>query len=316
MRYYQILIKEINGKIIQRFSSRKADNTPDPGALDIELDIPVYSFEKVTSGAVVRIYGIGLDQVSQSMNFNDKIIEVYAGMDKGLSLANPRQAGIIARGKIFQSIGTWQGINQFIDFYFRTDTGSQDNPANIVLNWKAGTKLSAALKNTLTAAFPGFTIITTISDRLILPNDEIGIHQNIYQLAQYLKTISQTIVKDQTYPGVRMFIRENQIVIFDGTSPKKPKQITFNDFIGQPSWKGPLTVSFQVVLRADLTVSDYIVLPNQSSLTKEQSFSRYGNNLTFKGNFRIVSLRHIGSFKQPDALSWVTAIEANSIGRS
>lgn len=311
MRYYDIKISDpTTGNIVKEYTSIDAvSGSTLPGALNVELDIPIYTFDAPAGSAYLKVWGIGLQDISQSANFNGKIIQVYAGMAKGLPLANPAQAGLIAQGQIFQAFGNWQGVNQTLDFVFYPVTGNASAPLNLVINWKAGMQLGDAINATLKTAFPALKVTTSISQNLILAHDEPGVHQSLAQFAGYINAVSRAIVGG-AYSGVRMLIRDNAIFVYDGTTTTTPKKIVFTDLIGQPTWIDFATIQLQCVMRADIQVGDYISLPQAQVTTTAQSNSQYRNSLVFQGTFLVSRVRHVGNFRQPDGASWVTVIDA------
>lgn len=296
------------------FSSQSLGRTL-AGALNIELDIPVYDFSSPTGAAMLRVWGVGLKQIGQSSDLNGKTIEIYGGMAQGLPLANPAQAALLLRGTIFQAFGNWQGVNQSLDFVIYPETGSADSPLNIVIDWKAGMPLSDAIANALSTAFPSFRQTININPNLILPNDEPGYHQSLGQFARYINTISQKIIGG-TYAGVKIVIRNGEFVVYDGTTATTPKPISFVDLIGQPTWIDLATVQIACVLRGDIQVGDYINLPQTQTVISAQSYSAYRNNLVFQGAFQVNYVRHVGNFRQPDGTAWVTVINAVSVPNS
>src|SRR5579875_2215617 len=95
-----------------------------PGALNIELDVPVSPMSTPLAGSYLRVWGISLQEIAQWNDLQGKAIDVYAGMQKGLPLAKPQQAGLIFHGKIFQAFGNWQGTNQTLDLIINPDLGT------------------------------------------------------------------------------------------------------------------------------------------------------------------------------------------------
>jgi hypothetical protein len=283
-----------------------------PGALNIELDVPLYDFASPTGAAVLRVWGVGLRQIGQSSDLNGKTIQIYAGMAKGLPLANPAEAGLILQGTIFQAFGNWQGVNQSLDFVIYPETGSADSPMNIVIDWKAGITLDQAIASTLKTAFPSYTQTIKISPKLVLPSDEPGYHQTLGQFARYINEISKKIIGG-TYSGVRMVIKNGSFYVYDGTTTTTPKAIAFTDLIGQPTWIDLATVQIACVLRADIQVGDYISLPQTQTVVSAQSYSTYRNTLVFQGTFQVNYVRHVGNFRQPDGTSWITVIDAVTV---
>jgi hypothetical protein len=63
-------------------------------------------------------------------------------------------------------------------------------------------------------------------------------------------------------------------------------------------------------MRADLKVGDSFTLPKtQITNTSQASSSLVNQGVSFQGGFVVISLRHVGDFRQATADSWVTVIE-------
>src|ERR1700752_2385438 len=125
MRFYDIKITDPkSGKLIQQFTSLNTLGQTIPGALNVELDIPVFRMAEPAGAAYVRVWGISIKDIGQAFDLNGKNIEVSAGMAKGLPLANPKQSGLILQGTIQQAFGNWQGFDQTLDFVVNVTSGS------------------------------------------------------------------------------------------------------------------------------------------------------------------------------------------------
>lgn len=313
MRYYDIrIIDPPSGKLVRQFTSLAPLGYTLPGALNVDLDVPTYALAAPAGAAYVRIWGISIKEISQASDYNTKTLQVYAGMAKGLPLANPAQRGLILEGEISQAYGNWQGVNMSLDLIVQAAVGSQDAPANIILNWKAGTPLSTALQSTLSTAFPDFTItgLDTINPNLVQSNDDVMAFQTASQLANYIKGRTQTIINTPNYQGVEIFIQQKQFNIFDGSSTRVAKIIEFKDLIGQPSWIGPQQIQFKTVMRANIVGGDLVELPKGQVTTTAQSYSQFRDQSQFTGNYTIIAARHVGCYRQADGNSWVTVFDA------
>ena len=124
-------------------------------------------------------------------------------------------------------------------------------------------------------------------------------------------------MKSPTYPGIQMSYANNIIRVFDYSSTSTPITLNFQDFIGQPTWIAPYTLSFKTVLRGDINLGDIVQMPQVFAqkglvLTTAQSQSQYKRVVDFQGNFRVQSIRHLGMFRQGSADSWVTVFQAYS----
>jgi hypothetical protein len=285
------------------------------GALDIEMDVNVAPSSTPRGASYLRIHGVGVQDISQAVVLRGKNIEVFGGMTKGLPLANPAQAGLLFSGQIFQAFANWVGTEQTLDMYFAPAIGTPTDPKNIVFNWLKGTTIKDAITNTLNVAFPGVPIrfqTTMASSGLgaVLPNDEQGYYQSLTQFGTYVKNISQAIANDYS-SGVEIVYQQNGILVFDGTSLKSPREISYTDLIGQPTWIQSPTVIFQTVMRADIQVADFIRLPPGPTITTAASASNFIDHTSFSGVFAVKTVRHVGNFRQPMGASWATIFEAN-----
>lgn len=314
MRYYKIELSDASsGEVKSSYTSFDGSNT-NPNALDIELDLSVVPFATPTADSYARVWGIPLQTIAQASDFNNMGIAIYGGMQRGLPLAKPQQSGLLVKGYVLQAFGNWIGVDQTLDLRIAAGTGpkgtgSPGKPQNLVLNWKKGTQLSAAIQQTLNASFPEFTINININQKLVLGNDEVGYFQDLVQFAQYVKATSLNIIGGN-YQGVDILITQSSISVYDGTSQTSPKQIAFTDLIGQPTWIDSPSIQIKCVMRADLTVQDFIKLPPGQVTTTPQSLSQFRNNSVFQGVFQISEIRHVGHFRQSDAASWVSIITA------
>lgn len=336
-RYYSIIITDPkSGKVIvpkgfdgllggATYTSYVNGKTL-PEAWDVELDIPVIGAATPQGFGTVRVWGVSIDEISQAQNLNGKNISIYVGMQKGLPLANPAQAGLIAKGYIFQAFGFWEGEQQSLDLVIApgsasgTDPGGPGTlatPKNIVLNWKAGTPLADALKTTLQTAFPGYPATVNISSNIVTPGDAPGFYPTLEQLAQYVRQVSRDIVKTKGYPGVSIVLDLDKINVFDNTATSstggaaaQPKQIAFTDLIGQPTWIQSPSIVFKTVMRSDIKVNDAVMLPPVVTTNTQNANSQIVNQrAAFQGGFNIISARHIGRSRQPSADAWVSVYE-------
>lgn len=284
-----------------------------PGALNIELDIPVSVLTTSQGAAYVRVWGISIQEIAQASNLNNQIIKVYGGMAKGLPLANPAQSGLLVEGSVQQAFGNWQGVNQTLDLVVNALYGTATSPANIILRWKKGQKLSDAIEASLAAAFPEYQRNINISPNLVLTDDEEpGFFQTAAQFAQYVKGASQRLIGG-TYAGVDILLTKNTFNVYDGTNKTSPKQLKFTDLIGQPTWIGFNQIQVNCVMRADLNVGDYVQMPQLPLITTtaaaQSQYSQGKQRPAFQGVFMITFMRHVGNYRQPPGESWITAYE-------
>jgi len=302
VRYYRI---EIGGDIPATYTSY-VNGAVDPGALQIELDITEYPFATPAGNSMVRVWGVSLQTISQASDFNGAPINVYVGMSKGLPLANPLQAGLVCSGTILQAFGNWIGTDMTLDLIIIADGGAtQGDPKNFVFNWKKGQPLNEVISSTLATAYPSYTSQINIDPNVVLSQDETAYFQTIEQFAQYIKSMSATVIGG-TYAGIDIVLKDGQFNVYDGTTQQNPISINFTDLIGQPTWIGPNIIQFNTVMRADLSVGDYIKFPTTQVTTTAPSQSQTRDKSAFQGVFAINYVRHVGNSRQPDAQSWIS----------
>ena len=290
------------------------------GALNVELDITVMANDVANSGAYCRIWGIPLQQLGPNYNLLKQPVSISGGMSAGLPLAKPSQRGLLASGIVFQCFGNAIGLDRTLDVIFNPGsiapqgTGSNPKPQarNIVLNWTKGQPLQQALQQALQTGFPDIPIgAFNISSQLVAPQDQIGFHGNIQELALYVRRVSQDIIKGANYPGVSMAINGGKFIVGDGTSPQQSNAtIAFSDLIGNVTWIENYIIQFKTVMRADIKFGDVVTLPTGPITYGPNSLPEVNQQLLFKGSFTISKIRHVGNFRQPDAASWVTIFDA------
>jgi hypothetical protein len=289
-----------------------------PAALNIEFDISIINLaDPANDSAWLRIWGLGLQDIGTASNLNGLNIAIYAGMSKGLPLANPSQAGLIMQGKILYAFGNWVGTSQTVEMNFQPGQtlGSATNPQNFPFSWPAGVPLATAIAQTLAIAMPGVTQNINISPRLALNYAITGWYQSAQQFADFINEISSTIIGG-TYNGVSITTNGQTVNVFDGTvAAPSVKAIAFPDLIGQPTWSGPATISVKTVLRADIHVGDTVSLPPSLVTVTAQgaSFLALADKTAFSGKYYVAQAEHFGNFRQSDAESWATAYQMNPI---
>lgn len=311
MRYYRI---EIDGGSTVFTSFLNGQNIR--GALQVELDIPVAPFHSPdNAGAFVKVWGIPLSMISQAKDLAFKTIKVYGGFQKGLPLANPKQAGLLVQGFIFQAFGNWQGTDMSLDLMISPGVPPAGSapavpPKNISLNWKKGQNASDAIKSTLTTAYPGMTVNVNLNGNLVAPEDSPGIYPGVKPLADYLFAASKSIINRPDYHGAQISMDGNTIRVSDQPNTTV-KQIAFVDLIGQPTWIGPNVIAFKTAMRADVTIGDQVTMPKTLITNTQQAQSSLINQAAAQqGTFVISSVHHFGNFRQRDAYSWVTEFNA------
>jgi hypothetical protein len=323
-RYYRIEIDK--GPTYTSFDGVSTN----PAALQIEMDIPVAPFASPAAvGAFVKVWGVPLSTIAQAQNLRWKNIKVFGGFQKGLPLANPAQAGLLVQGYIWQAFGNWIGTDQSLDLIIAAGAapaGTPNNPQspNLVLNWQQGQTMSDAIKSALTIAYPGYTVNANINPNLKLLSHEPSAYGSLQSFARYVKQASKDIIKTDTYPGVDVVLNGKTFYVYDNTPPASSastarsksstppdKSVAFQDLIGQPTWIEAPSIQFKTMMRADLKVGDQVTLPKTLVTNRTQAQSSLINQqVSFQGKFQIVSVRHVGNYRQATADAWVSVFDA------
>lgn len=321
MRFYSVEIQGLVAAPSATFTS-VVNGQVDPGALDIEIGIQAFNMAAPVGMGHVRIWGVSLPTVLQASQFQNASITVSAGMSPGLPLATAAyqagQQGVIAKGTVFQAYGNWVDTEQYLDLIIATDGGAtQSQPANLTFAWPKGTMLGAGIHQTLQTAYPGWDVASHVSPNLLLPENVSGAYQTLGQFAAFVNDYSRSLMSgDTTYNGIDITpIAGTSFRLYDGTQqmPSGPKQLAFQDLIGQPTWFGKDQISFDTMMRADIAVGDQIMFPGVLTTSSEAELgSQPADKIALTGAFAIQMARHVGRFRNPSGGAWVTTFQAYS----
>jgi hypothetical protein len=300
----------------------------DPGALNVYLDLYTVPSAQPYGAANVQIWGIPLSTISNAFDFNGWNIQITAGFQKGLPLANPNQQGLILKGRVLQSFGNWQGTDMNLNLvsiagYVDTFNGGG--------NWPSGQPLAAALETYLKTAMPGYTFVTpTLNPNLVFPYEQPLAYSTFESFAKWIKQYSKASIGG-AYPGVDMRIDGTNIVAYDNTIPTTSSNsaqdtkttptiriidLQFIDLVGQPIWIDLKTIQFKCPMRADIKLGDVVkmpvgyfgIAPNSSSTPWN-----YRDKSAQSGYFQILEVHHLGNYRQPDGNSWVTVFQGINV---
>lgn len=311
MRYYDISITPQGGSTPSFAWGSHPGGTYDPGALNIDFDMPVLPYGTPSGGQTITIEGVSLEAISQAQKFAGANLVMRGGMQAGLPLANPKQAGVLVSGQIFQSFGNWEGTEMTLDLVILPSIYTMDNKGPFVFNWPAGQQLSDALKACLAVAYPSMPISINIGSNLVLDRDvHSGPFSTLDGLAQHIVTITDAYFSGQI---VSITIQAGKLVVYDRTYQPGPIQIDFTDLIGQPTWIEPNVMQMKTVMRADLQIGSMISMPkgfqNVPGFVSTSAYSLPSSlkyQSSFQNNFQVIELRHIGNFRSSDAGNWAT----------
>lgn len=333
-RYYNLTLidpstgataKRANGSSYIWTTNDPTTGAYDPGALDIQFDLPVYPYHEPMGAMPITIYGIGLADLQQSQNFAGTTpgagmtAVLKAGMTAGLPLANAKQAGVIAQGTVIQSYGNWVGGEITLDLLIAGSSYTPARPGNIVLDCAAGAPLSTALQKTLSTAFPNFTINMQISAKLVWGYDVKHVASSLEDLASTIHDLTEDALYTG-YDGVSIFIVGGAIYVQDGTVSGSTVNIAWTDLVGQPTWIGLNLMQIVLVMRADIQIGDTIKLPagmtnaaGSISTAPSQTLTGLKTQTSFQGNFLVQQLRQIGNLRSSDGQGWVTVINCTPV---
>ncbi len=287
-----------------------------PGALNVELDIPAFTLSTFAFGSQVRIWGVGLEALSQASNLSGLNIELNAGMLPPYNL-NQTPHGQIIAGQIFQAFGNWEGVNQHIDLVLSSLYVVPYKYADISFSYKANTSLVAAIKTALQGAFGKNIPIINTSNPPPIGYDVSFHHNHLTTFCQDLLSITKTL----TYSGVQFAMNGNTVYIFDDNSKQTIIDLNFHDLIGQPTWIDPVSVQFASVMRSDIVIGSeikfppgifppYVLTTPSAAIPQAPAVSK----LSFQGKFTVIEVHHYGNFRQADATSWRTEYKAVTPG--
>ena len=319
MRFYELTLTPEGGSTPSRKWTSHPNGIFDPGALNIEFDALISPCGTPTGASTITVYGISLQDLTQSQQFAGMTLELKAGMRAGLPLVNPAQSGTILKGQVFQSFGNWEGVEQTLDFVVIPSGFTNDNPGNIVLDWSAGESLGDALRQTFSVAYPGVPVDMNLSSSLVLNYDEVHFCSTLDQLAQMVSELTEAVFDNPVTIG----IQAGRIVVFDSTYAPAPMQLVFTDFVGQPTWIAANTIQVKLVARADLQMGALVRMPEGLQnlpgfiATTQNSYpSTIKYQTTFQNNFIVQELRQIGNFRSSDATQWVTIANCSRIPKT
>jgi len=312
-RYFDVAIFDTQNKLVERFRSHDDQSRPKDGALMIEISAAVTLHANAGEGTVVTIYGLSRKYLQQQFNLNGFRIEVYGGMAKGLPLANPAQRGLLFVGNVQETTPMLEMGNVILVLSVTANAiNPRSKPVNLFFKLKKGEKLENGIKN----LFPNEKLNISISDRLIVDYD-IDKHFTVFDdFARYVFELSKHIIKDTEYKGVNASHKKDGIIFLDFSKPsKKIIKIDFKDLIGQPTFRDLYTIDARFVMRGDLSLGDTIQFPDKMNVQFGQGTFPLNTRqqATFKGNFTVLDLHHIGNSRASSGDSWVTLVTAGKL---
>ncbi len=314
MRYYDLAVTQPgSGAIVKRWTSYP-NGKPDSSALNVLFDMPIAPYALPLGNQSITIEGISLGDLSEAQQFAGMNCTLKGGMGGGLPLENPKQAGLIAQGRIFQSFGNWVGTDMRLDFILNPAIFTHKVKGRFVLHWPPGEWLGTAISNMLKAAYTGnnaMNVSVNISPSLINTYDNSHAAVTLSGMAAFLANATALAPNGP----VQITIQNGTIIVFDKTYQPAPIQIVFTDLIGQPTWIDVNVMQIKTVMRSDLLVGSMINMPKGYLdapgfiVTSAQSMpSQLKYKSTFTQSFQVVKLRQIGNFRSSDSGEWSTIL--------
>jgi hypothetical protein len=309
MRYYDITLTKPGSSTPFRQWSSQYQGRFDPAALNVMFDMPVLPYATPGGGQSLTIEGMSLQDLAQAQQFAGMNLTLRAGMQAGLPLANPKQAGTIIAGQVFQSFGNWVGTEMTLDLVLYPSIYTPNNPGNFVLNWRKGQPLGDALKQMLSIVYPNTKIDVSISADLVNNYDNPHVVHTLEDIAYFVGNFTEETFHNR----VDISFQAGRITIRDKTYKPAPIQLAFTDFVGQPTWIEANIMQVTTVMRADIEIGSIIQMPQGmqnapgivgTSAASMPSSLKYQS--TFQNSFQVVELRQIGNFRAPDGAAWVT----------
>jgi hypothetical protein len=311
MRYYLITITPLNGSKPLIFSSLTDSGNYNGSCLELNLDIFQFDYGSPAANSFIRLKGISYDVISNVSNLNGAEISVELGMSKGLPFANPKQSGLIIKGKVQQAFANWQGNQVSLELIIVYSLGSLLNPVNLSVSWQKGQTMEQMIRQTLGIAFPTIPITGKLNPNLIYTENQGALYYTLEGFAELVGTTSFNIIKNSLYIGARITLTQAGFYLYDGTEQTTPIAIDWYDIIGNLTWLDTYNIQAKLVMRNDLALGKYVTFPQGVpvlNLYNTNNYSQYRNNTNFQGTFYLTLIHHMGNSRAPDENSWVTVI--------
>ncbi len=314
----------------------------DPAAHEIVFDVQVVEYAATSGAMVITIEGPRIQDIFQAANYSHGNpanqlaswrLDLYGGMTgNGLPLSLPSAGqpapGLLMVGEVLESFGNWTGTDMSLSFLV-IPSGAQSqsliNLQPLVFNWQPNEPMAKALQTMFNAAFPGLPQRIQVSSNLAGPiHGMVHGTNTLRSMARFLlsQTKGPNYGMPKNYPGVSVYIQNGVIVATDGTQTTQMTtvQLSEESFIGQPTWIGNDKMSMNLVMRPDMQVGNYVLMPKGFSnlpgfVNTIAGINNYTFNyhLAFAGKFIILSVRHLGRYRSTSGEDWATIVEAQPV---
>lgn len=332
-------IKQIPNFITEYGSAEKTQSLFNPsganlaGALEVVFDIEVGTFDMMNPDSSIKIMNPPLAVFQNASAYQGMQCEIYGGFasfnGSGLPLSKPQQSGLLARGLVVISYGSYVGADMSLDIVLSAPLSSttnnlanddKRNKFNFI--WNKDKSLEDALKETFEPN--GITNIkVNLQSPIDLQDNVIAIRSNdIRSFARQFRSSTQSIMQTTDKPtyigGLGVWQPDpNTLEVIDYRKQIKDIQIAQEDIIGQPTMaftKGMLSVQSVHPLRADIVLANNTITLNAPSdrFTLNQGQSLFPVKPLLLSNQKLIvqKIRHVGKFRDPSHQSWCTIIES------
>lgn len=286
-RYYDISIGDKNWRSHDKNQLQKI------GALKITLHGSVTSFHQPAGDVELSIWGLGLLEITKNIDYSGKLVRIILGMGRGLPFSNPKNIGLsltgVVKGFAYPKI---EGINQYLNFMIIPGAEWQDS---VSISWQKGEKLSDVLSRALNGKD---NVEIKIREDLAMFDGSQNIRESTAfhtkkAFGEFLYLYSKEAIKEESYPGISVYPKDNGFLITDNSVKKTPIKLNAYEFIEMPSFQQPGIYNAPILVRGDIKVGDDIEIPDRMQIRLNQdSIMLPRNMLSLKGVFNVLSITY------------------------
>lgn len=324
MRAYEVIFTDINQQVqVDAAGNRFGPYKTRAGiGLQLEFDVNYTASDLIDPATIVKLYGVPITILRQAVQLVGGNVQIFAGFEAGLPLANPQQQGEILNGRIVNAWSDWVGANQCLNVAINPTVrpATESEVFSITVDAEAGERLGDVIRRTLVDAYPEKQIQVNVSNDLVLNEAWKGVYWRVSQFANMIRSQSVNLLgANVNYAGISVVVQGERILVFDNSdvassAAGSAKAIQPYELLGQPSWIGFNKIAFKCPLRADIQCGDMISLPAQITsgaggiLLQSTAFTYPPRTTTtFSGEFIVIGIRHVGRFLDKNGTDgWTT----------
>jgi len=306
-----------------------------PGALEVDIEIEVASFDQMTPNSVIKIYNPPQSVIDSAQYYQGMQVEVYAGFSNansvGFPLANPNLAGLLTKGTVVLSYANWVGADMCLQLIFGStlisgasvqeiEPGKSGAPKPITFKWNKKIEFKTALENALKPVGITEFEYSTIPEFDVKEQSYLTVHYDILSFSTKLREITADVQNKPYTSGVLILQKTpTQVQVVGGAvSTNAPIYIYADQIIGQPTvayangdskQTGKISIQSVHPMRADIKLGDWIQLMVSNSIFQPGVPFIYNKSLSASGKQLFVEkIRHVGKFRDTSHQGWVTVI--------